>query len=203
MTPRDSKSPYARPATYEIARLLILRLMAIVYCFAFAVAWNQNPGLIGQNGIMPFQKPGASEVSLFHIFGATDNVLEGLAGFGLGLSMFLVFFPVRFSVEPVLSGVSLSAFYWAPWLLLYLIYLTIRSAGDDRSTFFSYGWESQILETGLICVFFAANGHTWADDIRKSCCIWLYRWLILRISLGAGLIKFRGDGCWHDKTCLW
>lgn len=32
--------------------------------------------------------------------------------------------------------------------------------------------------------------------------IFLYRWLIVRIMLGAGLIKWRGDPCWRDLTCL-
>jgi hypothetical protein len=30
----------------------------------------------------------------------------------------------------------------------------------------------------------------------------LYRWLIFRIMLGAGLIKWQGDPCWRDLTCL-
>jgi hypothetical protein len=33
--------------------------------------------------------------------------------------------------------------------------------------------------------------------------IWLYRWLIFRIMLGAGLIKMRGDSCWRDLTALY
>ncbi len=33
--------------------------------------------------------------------------------------------------------------------------------------------------------------------------IWLFRWLIFRIMLGAGLIKLRGDSCWRDLTCLY
>ena len=32
--------------------------------------------------------------------------------------------------------------------------------------------------------------------------IWLLRWLVVRIMLGAGLIKLRGDPCWRDLTCL-
>ena len=32
--------------------------------------------------------------------------------------------------------------------------------------------------------------------------IWLYRWLVLRVMLGAGLIKLRGDPCWVELTCL-
>jgi hypothetical protein len=32
--------------------------------------------------------------------------------------------------------------------------------------------------------------------------LWIYRWLIFRIMLGAGLIKIRGDECWRDLTAL-
>lgn len=32
--------------------------------------------------------------------------------------------------------------------------------------------------------------------------LWLFRWLAFRISIGAGMIKIRGDSCWTQKTCL-
>ncbi len=32
--------------------------------------------------------------------------------------------------------------------------------------------------------------------------IWLIRWLVFRLELGAGLIKLRGDPCWRDLSCL-
>ena len=32
--------------------------------------------------------------------------------------------------------------------------------------------------------------------------VWLFRWLIIRIMLGAAAIKLRGDPCWRDFTCL-
>lgn len=32
--------------------------------------------------------------------------------------------------------------------------------------------------------------------------IWAYRWLLFRIMIGAGLIKIRGDRCWHDLSCM-
>ena len=31
---------------------------------------------------------------------------------------------------------------------------------------------------------------------------WLFRFLLFRIMLGAGLIKLRGDSCWRDLTCM-
>jgi Lipase maturation factor len=33
--------------------------------------------------------------------------------------------------------------------------------------------------------------------------LWLFQWLIFRISTGAGLIKIRGSSCWTLKTCLY
>src|SRR5262245_34784303 len=33
--------------------------------------------------------------------------------------------------------------------------------------------------------------------------LWLFRWLIFRIMLGAGLIKLRGDPAWRDLTALY
>jgi hypothetical protein len=30
----------------------------------------------------------------------------------------------------------------------------------------------------------------------------LLRWLLVRVMLGAGLIKLRGDPCWRDLTCM-
>jgi hypothetical protein len=32
--------------------------------------------------------------------------------------------------------------------------------------------------------------------------IWLFRWLLFRVMLGAGLIKLRGDPCWTALSCL-
>jgi hypothetical protein len=33
--------------------------------------------------------------------------------------------------------------------------------------------------------------------------IWLLRWVLFRLMVGAGLIKLRGDECWRDLTCLY
>ena len=40
-------------STYQLSRILFLRLLAIVYTAAFSVAKIQNKGLIGDNGILP------------------------------------------------------------------------------------------------------------------------------------------------------
>jgi hypothetical protein len=32
--------------------------------------------------------------------------------------------------------------------------------------------------------------------------LWILRWTLFRLMFGAGLIKLRGDSCWHDLSCL-
>jgi hypothetical protein len=69
----------------------------------------------------------------------------------------------------------------------------------------SYGWESQLVETGFLAIFLAPalDGRPLrTDDPPPTAVIWLQRWLLVRIMLGAGLIKLRGDPCWTELTCL-
>ena len=70
----------------------------------------------------------------------------------------------------------------------------------EGSSFYAYGWESQLLETGFLAIFLPLLAPRAADPSR--CVLWLFRWLSFRISLGAGLIKIRGGSCWEARTCL-
>ncbi|XP_053412621.1 lipase maturation factor 1-like [Nycticebus coucang] len=72
-------------------------------------------------------------------------------------------------------------------------------------TRYSFGWESQLLETGFLGVFLCPlwtlsplPQHTPTSQV----VLWGFRWLVFRIMLGAGLIKVRGDPCWQDLTCM-
>lgn len=112
--------------------------------------------------------------------------------------------------------------------LLWLLYNSVSAVGQQ---FFGYGWELQICETGFLAIFalplLTPAATAVADPPRAV--VWLNRWLIARIMLGAGcvvlgrpavvlsaavsltlyrfegahrLIKIRGDSCWRDLTCL-
>ena len=70
---------------------------------------------------------------------------------------------------------------------------------------YGYGWEIQLTETGFLAIFLCP---LW--DIRPFpkheppfTIIVLFRWLICRIMLGAGLIKLRGDEIWRNGTALY
>uniref|UniRef100_A0A673AM87 Lipase maturation factor n=1 Tax=Sphaeramia orbicularis TaxID=375764 RepID=A0A673AM87_9TELE len=89
-------------------------------------------------------------------------------------------------------------------LFLFRMYL-IQAVKLSFFYFLNPGWESQLLETGFLAIFLCP---VWTlSQIPRRCppsliCIWTFRWLIVRIMLGAGLIKIRGDKCWRDLTCM-
>ncbi len=84
-------------------------------------------------------------------------------------------------------------------LLLWILYSSIVNVGQ---LWYSYGWEMQLLETGFLAIFLCPllDGRPFPRRAPPVAIIWLYRWLIFRIMLGAGLIKLRGDECWRDLT---
>jgi hypothetical protein len=82
----------------------------------------------------------------------------------------------------------------AVWLAMWALYLSIVNVGQ---TFYGFGWETLLLEAGFLAVFLGPAGTA-----PPTLVLWLYRWLLFRVELGAGLIKLRGDRCWRDLTCL-
>lgn len=80
------------------------------------------------------------------------------------------------------------------WFLLWAIYLSYVNAGQ---TFYGFGWETLLLETGFLAIFLGP-----LQTPTPVIVIWLLRWVLFRIMFGAGMIKIRGDECWKDLTCL-
>ncbi|MFF1630984.1 lipase maturation factor family protein, partial [Streptomyces sp. NPDC058272] len=77
-----------------------------------------------------------------------------------------------------------------PWGL----YLSIVNVGQ---TWYSFGWESLLLEVGFVAVFLGN------DEVAPPIVVhFLLRWVLFRVEFGAGLIKMRGDACWRKLTCL-
>jgi len=102
---------------------------------------------------------------------------------------------------------------WLVMVLLWILDFSIVTVAEGTS-FYSYGWESQLLETGFLAIWLCdlptlKNGigglfHDATPSSPPSLpVLWLFRWLCARISIGAGLIKVRGGECWQKKTCLY
>lgn len=86
--------------------------------------------------------------------------------------------------------------------VLWALYLSFVHVGQ---VWYGYGWEIQLAETGFLAIFLCPllDPRPFPRTAPPTAVVWLFRWLIFRIMLGAGLIKVRGDSCWRDLTCLY
>ncbi|OBF82646.1 hypothetical protein A5791_04215 [Mycobacterium sp. 852002-51163_SCH5372311] len=175
---------------YWLSRLVLERGVAAIYLIAFVAAAMQFRALIGEHGILPVPRflAGLSfwkAPSLFHLR-YSDRLFAAVAWSGAALSAAIV------------AGAADAVPLWGAmvmWLTLWVLYLSIVNVGQ---TWYSFGWESLLLETGFLMVF-VGNDRA-APPVLT---MWLVRWLLFRVEFGAGLIKMRGDRCWRDLTCLY
>ncbi len=204
--PYDLRSRLARlrdrlgpPRSYWLTRFLILRLLGVVYFFAFLSLATQVLPLIGSDGLLPAGRfleriaditgsrfDGFLRLPSLFWLDSSDHLLQTLAWAGVGLSLLVV---LGFANALLL-------------ILLWALYMSYVHIGQD---WYGYGWEIQILETGFLAAFLCPllDPRPFPRRPPPAPVLWLFRWLAFRIMLGAGLIKLRGDSCWRDLTCLY
>jgi hypothetical protein len=178
-----------RASSHRYSRLLFERGLALIYLVAFLVAANQFVPLTGEHGLLPAPTfirhvPFRYAPSLFYL-APFDWAFRCAAWAGVALAL------VAFFGLAARRGALLAA---APWALLWLLYLSFVNVGQ---TFYGFGWETLLLETGFLAIFVGSR-RTEPSIVL----IWLLRWLLFRLMFGAGLIKVRGDPCWRDLSCL-
>ena len=184
---------------YWLTRFVLLRLLGFVYFVAFLCLARQLLPLLGHDGLTPvplflhrleahFGSRRAAFLQFPSLFwlDASDGFMLAMAWLGAGLSLV------------VLAGFANALLLAVLWAL----YLSFVHIGQD---WYGYGWEIQLLETGFLAVFLCPllDPRPFPRRPPPAPVLWLYRWLIFRIMLGAGLIKLRGDSCWRDLTCLY
>ena len=175
---------------YWASRLAFQRMLAAIYLIAFIVAANQFRALIGARGLLPVPEfvrrvPFRRAPSLFQLF-YSDRFFATVAWAGVVVSVTL------------LAGLFDSAPVWASmiaWAVPWVLYQSIVNVGQ---IWYSFGWESLLLETGFLAIFLGP-----ADMAPPVPVLWLLLWLLFRVEFGAGMIKVRGDACWRDLTCLY
>src|SRR5262245_41062139 len=181
-----------------LGRLVMLRLLGVVYLMAFLTLVNQGRGLIGAHGLLP-----AADF--------LDDVAAHFGGRGAGFWQMPTLFWLRatdgFIVGVGWAGVALSLAVIAGWanaLVLAVLCALQISVIDIGQDFYSFGWEIQLVETGFLCIFLCPllDGRPFPRRPPPRAVLWLLWWLIARVMWGAGLIKLRGDSCWRDLTCL-
>jgi hypothetical protein len=178
----------ATPKYWHVRRTF-QRGLALVYLIAFLVTANQFRALLGEHGLLPVPifvhaVPFHYTPSLFYLF-PNDIAFSICAWLGVALSCV------------ALTGLSERYNSWASaavWTALWMLYLSFVNVGQ---TFYGFGWETMLLEAGFFAIFLGASRSS-----PQAIIIWILRWQLFRVMLGAGLIKMRGDPCWRDLTCL-
>lgn len=188
----------AQSRHYWLTRFIILRWVGFIYAVAFLCAAQQIVPLVGEHGLLPagnyldaVEHHARSRSGAFAMmpglfwFGHSDAALVAWAWIGFALAVV------------VMCGFANSIIMTALWA----IYMSFIHIGQE---WYSYGWETQLLETGFLAIFLCPllDPRPFPKHPPAVLVIWLYRWLGFRIMLGAGLIKIRGDECWRDLTCL-
>lgn len=174
---------------YSLGRLLFTEGLGVLYLVAFVAAARQFKGLIGADGLLPAAEfvrdvPFKRSPSLFHLH-CSDRFIAVVAWCGVVLSVS--------TVAGLTARLPLVA-CMAVWFLMWVLYLSIVNVGQ---AWYSFGWESLLLEVGFLAIF-VGNAHT-APPVLV---LIMLRWVLFRLEFGAGLIKMRGDKCWRDLTCL-
>ena len=174
---------------YSLARLVIQRGLGVTYLVAFLVAANQFRPLLGERGLLPVPDLVArtrfrQTPSVFHLH-YSDRFAAVLAWAGVALAGAAVLgLP-----ETGPAVVSLLV-----WLCLWALYLSFVNVGQ---TFYAFGWETLLCEAGFLAAFLGPPSVAPPTIVLVA-----FRWLLVRLEFGAGLIKLRGDRCWRDLTCL-
>ncbi|MEU1552507.1 lipase maturation factor family protein [Streptomyces scabiei] len=172
-----------------LSRLLLQRSLAALYLVAFLGAALQFRALIGERGMLPVPRfvervPFRRAPSVFHLH-YSDRFFAGWAWAGCAVSASLL--AGLDALLPLWAGMAL---WLAPWAM----YLSIVNVGQ---TWYGFGWESLLLETGFLAVLLGN------DEVAPPVVVlFLLRWVLFRVEFGAGLIKMRGDACWRKLTCL-
>lgn len=177
------------PEDYTTIANLLPRLFGLIYFFAIGPFLFQILGLIGSNGILPVAKflesvkesyPSkcyAYVPTLFWI-NSSNKALVGVVIIGLLASIVLMlgFYPSLMLI------------------LLYLLYLSIVSVGQD---FLSFGWEGFLLEA-TIYVFLISLPPV--PTLLSWICI---NFLLFRFYFKAGAVKLQSrDPNWKNLTAL-
>jgi predicted DCC family thiol-disulfide oxidoreductase YuxK/uncharacterized membrane protein YphA (DoxX/SURF4 family) len=195
--------PGLEPPSYIRMRFVFMRGLALIYLIAFGSFRVQMDGLIGSHGIYSAQSVMAAlkeettrtQIGLerFHLvptlawWSASDQALHWQCGLGAGCALAL------------LAG-------FAPALMLFLLWVLYLSLCTVSGPFLSFQWDTLLLETGFLAVFFAPL-QLWERPSRQSGppapVIWLLRWLMFRLMFESGCVKLMsGDSAWWNLSAL-
>ncbi|UXM93180.1 lipase maturation factor family protein [Paenarthrobacter sp. JL.01a] len=175
---------------YEFARQVLQRGTAALYAVAFLSTLNQFPTLLGERGLLPVpgflglaRRMGRPTMFRRHY---SDAMLRAVCWVGIALAALL------------LLGVPQAGPPWLPMLAFLALWFGYMSIVNVGQTFYGFGWEILLLETGFVVAFLGSDQTPPPTPI-----LVLITWLVFRLEFGAGMIKIRGGREWRDMTAMY
>jgi hypothetical protein len=175
--------------SYTVVCQFLPRLLGAIYFFAFGAFLFQIRGLVGQNGISPvatylqwaklkFSKKCYYIVPTIFWLNATDAALMAVVASGTLFSVLLML--------GIMPTVML--------ILLFLLYLSIISVGQD---FLSFGWEGFLQEVCLNAILISITQV-------PNLFVWIsINLLLFRFFLQSGAVKLQSrDPNWNNLTAV-
>jgi predicted DCC family thiol-disulfide oxidoreductase YuxK len=188
---------FERPI-FALGSWLFLRLLGVVYFFAFLSLATQILGLIGQHGVLPAgefltmleSRVGADRYWFFPTLAwlnSSDAALRVMSLGGALGSLLLIF-----DLAPIL----VLSFLW-------MLYLSLVTVGQD---FLGFQWDALLLEAGFLAIFLAP-WHLWPRRSPKATSPRVPRlllwFLLFRLMFSSGVVKLSsGDTTWRSFTAL-
>jgi len=187
--PTDWVSGWFDADGYELARQVLQRGIAAIFVIAFVSTAAQFPALLGEFGVLPVRRYletgyARRQPTVFR-WRYSDRMLRAVCIGGAA------------AAASVVLGLPQLAPSWVPMLVFLAMWGAYLSIVNVGQTFYSFGWESLLLEAGFTVAFLGS-----VDVAPPIVVLLLTRWLVFRLEFGAGLIKLRGDSAWRDLTAL-
>ena len=187
--------------TYYISRWLFLRLLGVVHLIAFASFWWQIKGLIGSNGIAPAQ---------YFLQLVSDRAQHmpspWMRFFQVPTLCWIAdgdwFLHLLCAIGTIAAIVLIADI--APPVCLAILYVTYLSLVSVTPDFLGFQWDSLLLETTFLAIFFAPMKllpGIRREEVHSRVMLMLLRWLLFRLIFMSGYVKL-GDETWRNLTAL-
>ncbi|GAB3083530.1 lipase maturation factor family protein [Isoptericola nanjingensis] len=176
-------------ADYDVAREVLQRGVGALLCLAFLQALGQFRPLLGDRGLLPVRRFTArvrfrDAPSLFHLhYSDRLLVVVGVLGAAGGAA--------------VVVGLPQAGPWWVTTVVLLALWAGCLSLVSVGQRFYAFGWETLLCELAFLAAWFGSPAVPVPILLALAA-----RWLLFRLELGAGLIKWRGDPAWRDLTAM-
>lgn len=184
--------------SYRLTAWLFLRGLGLIYLIAFLSFYLQYKGLIGEQGILPFNlflksaqtNLGTASYILIpaiNWINSSEMFMHWQLLISIGLSVLLIagIFPLGISI------------------LLWVSYLSVVNVGQ---IFMSYQWDVLLLETGFLSIFISSYKLISKPQSARApspILIFLFRILLFKLMFSSGIGKLlSGDEAWRNLTAL-